>query len=212
MILFVSVFKEFKFDNNILIRATLPAKNQFHSEVCFSFVSDFVRKKITENAVDKISTTFAVKIIRLGSYKFEPKEKVIFSSLGMRIIAPNTKRENENVILDIQMSEMLKIACHWSNSLAILIIFTSQSCGQYVRENLEMVRHSDIYFDPTASKEYHKRIILQVDNLSEEAKTTIKSIFVSTKIDEISYNDAADMLERSSWNRKVKNETNTTNR
>lgn len=182
---------------------------------CFSFIPDFVRKKITDtqNAVDKISTTFAVKTIRIGSYKFEPKEKVVFSSLGMRIIAPNTKRENENVILDIQKSEIVKIACHLSNSLAVLFIWATRDCGSYVRESLEMVRSSDIFYDPSATSEHNKRIILQMDNLSEEAKTTIKSIFSNEIIDEISQHDAAKLLERSSRNHKaVKSESNATSR
>lgn len=182
---------------------------------CFSFLPDFVRKKITDtqNAVDKISTTFAVKTIYIGSYKFEPKEKVVFSSLGMRIIAPNTKRDNENVILDIQKSEIVKICCHLSSSLAVLFIYTTRSCGLYVRESLEMVRSSDIFYDPSAANEHNKRIVLHMDNLSEEAKTTIKSIFSNEIIDEINHNDAVKLLERSSRNNKaVKSDTNAASR
>lgn len=168
-----------------------------------------MRKKITDtqNAVDKISTTFAVKTIYIGSYKFEPKEKVIFSSIGMRIIAPNTKRENENVILDIQKCEIVKIVAHLSNALAVLFIWTSRSCGSYVRESLEMVKSNEIYFDPMATNEVNKKIILQMDSLSEEAKTTIKTIFSNQIMEEINQNDATKMLERCSCSlQPVKNE------
>lgn len=174
-------------------------------------ISDFVRKKVTEDAVDKISTTFAAKTIHIGSYKFEPKEKVIFSSIGMRIIAPNTKRETENVILDIQKSEIVKIVCHFGNSFAVLLIWTTRGCGLFVRDSLEMVRSSDLYFDPSSISAYNKKIILQMDYISEEAKTTIKSIFTNQIIEEISHNDAMNLLEISTRNHKtIKNETNPT--
>lgn len=165
------------------------------------FVSDFVRKKITDtqNAVDKISTSFAAKCIFIGSYKFTSKEKVIFSSLGMRIIAPNPKRDSENVILDIQKSEIVKIACNFGNS-SIMYVFVNRLCGLYIRESLEMVRSSEFYYDPSGTSEYEKRIILQVDNLAEEAKATIKSIFSKQILDEISAADAMAMLEKSSAN------------
>lgn len=193
-----------------MFRFTINCTKSISFRICFSFlIPDFVRKKITDtqNAVDKISTTFAVKTTHIGSYKFEPKEKVIFSSIGMRIIAPNTKRENENVILDIQKCEIIKIVAHLSNSLAVLFIWTSRSCGMYVREGLEMVRSSDIVFDPSATNEVNKKIILQMETLSEEAKTTIKTIFSNQIMEEINLNDAMKMLERCSWNpQPVKNE------
>lgn len=173
-------------------------------------ISDFVREKVTDtqNAVDKIITSFAVKTIRIGSYKFEPKEKVIVSSIGIRIIAPNTKHEADNVILDIQKSEIVKIACHLSHSMSILFIWTSKSCGTFVRDSLEMVRSSDIFFDPSAVNEHNKRIILQMDKLSEEAKTTIKSVFSNQILNDISHQDALKLLEISSFNPKpVRNET-----
>lgn len=131
----------------------------------------------------------------------------------MRIIAPNTKREDENVILDIQKSEIVKIAYHLSKPLSVLFIWTTKSCGSYVRESLEMSRSSDYYYDPSLSSEHIKRIIIQMDNVSEEAKTTIKSIFSAEVIDEIRYGDASDLLERSTRNHKtVKIESNATSR
>lgn len=184
----------------------MPVQNRFHLKL-FSFYLfiDFVRKKITDtqNAVDKISTVIPVKTIRIGTYKFEPKEKVIFSSIGMRIIAPNTKRDDENVILDIQKNEIVKIAYHLSKPLNVLFIWATKSCGTYVRESLEMSRSSELYYDPSLSTEQNKRIILQMDNVSEEAKATIKSIFSAEIADEIRYADAMDLLERSSKNPKT---------
>ncbi len=181
--------------------------------VFHSIISDFVRKKVVDNqnAVDKISTSFAVKTIRIGSYKFEPKEKVTFSSIGMRIVAPNTKREDEHIILDIQKCEIIKITSHLSNSLSVLFIWTTKSCGTFVRDSLDMSRSGDIFYDPSSTIEHNKRIVLQMDSLSEEAKTAIKSIFSSQVIDEINHPDALRLLEISSRAQKsVKNDSNAT--
>ncbi|KAJ6643380.1 Sentrin-specific protease 7, partial [Pseudolycoriella hygida] len=167
--------------------------------------ADFVRRKITDyhNAVDKIFTSFAVKIVNIGSYTFEPKEKVVISSIGIRIIAPNTKRQNENVILDIQKSEIVKIACHLNSPMNILFIWTSRSCGMFVRESLDMIKTGDNFFDPMSTNDHIKRIILQIDNLSEEAKATIRTIFSYEIIDEISQGDATRLLEKSTRSKKV---------
>lgn len=55
------------------------------------------------------------------------------------------------------------------------------------------------FFNPTASTEYYKRIVLVLENVSEEAKSVIRSIYVSSKHDEINSRDASEMLERCSF-------------
>lgn len=163
--------------------------------------------------MDTISTVCPVKTIRIGSYKFEPKEKVVFSSIGLRIIAPNTKRSYENVILDIQQNEIARILCHLNKPLCILFIWTKKQCGSYVRESLEMnfsSNDSSVYYDPCSLDDHIRLIILQMDNMSEEAKSTLKSIFISEIIKEISYSEAKNWLEKSTRsNQVVSSESNT---
>lgn len=106
----------------------------------YIFISDFVRENVADcqESVDKLCTTIVAKNIRIGSHRFEPTEKVVLSSKGIRIIAPNVKRPSENGILDIQKSEIVKIVCHLPKALPTLFIYTVNSCGAYIRESLEM--------------------------------------------------------------------------
>lgn len=102
--------------------------------------SDFVREKVTDlkNSIDKLYTAITVKRILIGTLDYVPTEKVHFSSKGIRIIAPNVKRREENVILDLQKHEIVKIVSHLQNPKSLLFIYTLNSCGTYIRENLEM--------------------------------------------------------------------------
>lgn len=189
------------------------------------FFTDFVREKITdtENSVDRLYSTVFAKRILIGTHQFIPTEKVCFSSKGIRIIAPNVKRSEENVILDIQKKEVAKIVAHFQNPKCLLFIYTMNSCGAYIRESLEMGSIHDNcnyynthylfvsflnklffipsllavpYYNPTAKTEYYKRIVLIIDNIPEEAKSVIRSIYVASVLEEISQRDATEMLER----------------
>lgn len=104
------------------------------------YSTDFVRENVTDiqDSVDKLYTAMTAKTIRIGTHKFDPTEKVIISSKGIRIIAPNVKRPSENGILDIQKQEICKIVCHFPKTLPLLIIYTIGTCGLYIRESLEM--------------------------------------------------------------------------
>lgn len=108
-------------------------------------ISDLVRENVADcqDSVDKLCTTIVAKNIRIGSYRYEPKEKVVISYKGIRIIAPNVKRQSENVILDIQKSEIVKIVSHFAKSLPTLFIYTVNSCGSYIRDSLEMSMSND---------------------------------------------------------------------
>lgn len=132
----------------------------------------------------------------------------------MRIIAPNTKHVTDNVILDIQKCEIIKISCHLSSALSILFVWATKNCGTFIRESLDMVRSSDIFYDPSSSGNGHNnKIILQVDNMSDETKTTIKSIFTNQIMDEISRHDALSLLQQSLRNTEtVKTDTNANSR
>lgn len=55
------------------------------------------------------------------------------------------------------------------------------------------------FFSPIASTEYYKRIVLVLENVSEEAKSVIRSIYVLSKHDEINARDANEMLKRCSF-------------
>lgn len=118
------------------------------------------------------------------------------------------------------MREIVKIIAHFSKSLNILFIYTLPTCGIYIRENLEMkskssdskwtmfsfrlhslqdLFHSTTapYYNPTDRAEPYKRIVLQMDVISEEAKTVIRSIFAKTMLEEVQCTEANELLVRS---------------
>lgn len=91
-----------------------------------------------ENSTDKLFATVSAQSIFIGTHQFTPTEKVHFTSKGIRIIAPNVKNSEENVILDIQIQEVVKIVSNFNAALSIVFIYVQNSCGAYVRESLEM--------------------------------------------------------------------------
>ncbi|XP_037905145.1 protein split ends isoform X3 [Hermetia illucens] len=151
------------------------------------------------NSTDQLYTLINCKIIRFGTYRYDPKEKVLLSSKGIKIIAPSCKNPVDAVVLNIQMREIVKIIAHFSKSLNILFIYTLPTCGIYIRENLEMKsKSSDTpYYNPTDRAEPYKRIVLQMDVISEEAKTVIRSIFAKTMLEEVQCTEANELLVRS---------------
>lgn len=53
------------------------------------------------------------------------------------------------------------------------------------------------FFNPSATTDYFKRIVLLLDDCPEETKSVIRSIYPQAKHDEISAGDATELLERS---------------
>ncbi|XP_058066162.1 uncharacterized protein LOC131215783 [Anopheles bellator] len=139
--------------------------------------------------------------IRIGSLKYEANEKVTLSSKGMRIVAPNVKRPTEFVSLDLQMHEIVKVVVHFSKALNTMFVYTLPSCGQYVRQHLEMDLSEEKlpYFSPISrTNETHKRITLVMERITEESKSILKNIFIGQQLEEISVRDANELLLRCS--------------
>lgn len=53
------------------------------------------------------------------------------------------------------------------------------------------------YFAPLSANETHKKIVLLVENITDENKITIKSIYKATQYEEIINRDANELLVRS---------------
>lgn len=53
------------------------------------------------------------------------------------------------------------------------------------------------FFNPSATTDYFKRIVLLLDDCPEETKSVIRSIYRAQQLDEISVGDANELLERS---------------
>uniref|UniRef100_A0A336LNT8 CSON009158 protein n=1 Tax=Culicoides sonorensis TaxID=179676 RepID=A0A336LNT8_CULSO len=140
---------------------------------------------------------FVCRNIRIGTHKYDPTEKVTFSTRGCRIIAPSVTRPEELVVLNIQLSEIVKILYCFDKRLTCIFMFVLPSCGAYVRESLEMTLNNGPYFNPHTPDNSKKKIVLLMDRATIEEKEKLKGLFVENKIEEITYQDANELLIRS---------------
>ncbi|KAM7357797.1 sentrin-specific protease 6 veloren isoform 2-T7 [Cochliomyia hominivorax] len=165
--------------------------------------NDFTRGDVTDltNCSDKLSCSLSCKLIRFGTYRFEPSEQVIITSLGIRIVAPLETNPSETFALNIYKNEVVKIIAHFSKTSSVnsmLCFYTLRNCAQYIRTSLKMAevsKHIDgvTYFSANGPYQIRK-IILQFVTISEQAKSVIRSIW--DFLDEISETDAQDLLQR----------------
>ncbi|GAB0091683.1 hypothetical protein DMENIID0001_065400 [Sergentomyia squamirostris] len=148
---------------------------------------------------EKLLTSIQCRTIRIGTLQYEPKEQVIFSSLGVRIIAPNVKNTKENMILDVQIREIVKIIAHFAKPLPILFIYTTPACAEYIRTCLDMASNatSGPYFDSCSKHQSVRRITILAEVITDETKSVIKSLYTKAQLEDISYKDANELYKRS---------------
>lgn len=100
------------------------------------------------------------------------------------------------VIVDIQFSEIVKMVVHFSKTLSVAFIYVLPSCSRYIREILDMSAsgNNKHCFSSVSRIDSERRIVLMFDSVSEESKSIIKSLFKSPLIEDISRNDANELL------------------
>ncbi|XP_054736133.1 uncharacterized protein LOC129243067 isoform X1 [Anastrepha obliqua] len=176
--------------------------------------ADFQRDDVTDlsNCTDKLSTTLQCKVVRIGTYRFEPKEPVTFTSKGVCLVAPLVSNPNESFPLHIHKREVVKIIAHFSKvSESMLCFYTLRNCAQYIKNSLEMKDNGlpldgSSYFSPNGPYQVRK-IILQFSTCSDQSCNVIKSIW--DFFDEISDVDAHDLLQRAeAADRQIANKAN----
>ncbi|RVE49476.1 hypothetical protein evm_005907 [Chilo suppressalis] len=146
-------------------------------------------------ALPGIVTSLNCRTIRIGSYRYTPKEKVYISHKGIKIVAPSLKNESKDVALQIQLKEVVRILVHFGKGLPIIFLYTMSKCGAYIRKVLDMSEDSGPYYNPMSKIDPYKRITLLPDAISEEAKVTFKSLFGKV-MDELNAREANDILVR----------------
>ncbi|KAI5633786.1 sentrin-specific protease 7 [Phthorimaea operculella] len=139
--------------------------------------------------------TLNCRTIRIGSYRYTPKEKVYISSKGIKIVAPNLKNESRDVALQIQLREVVKILVHFGKGLPVIFLYTVNRCGAYIRRMLDMTEELGPYYNPMSKNDPYKRITLLPDMITEEAKGTMKSLF-GRQMDELNSREANEILVR----------------
>lgn len=107
----------------------------------FGFIqfTDFIRENVMDlsDSNDKLMTKFTPEKVYLGTYIYQPTDDVVFTSKGLRLLAPHVKHPKEKIVLNIQKTEIVKVVCNFAQK-SVLIIYVLNTCGKYVRESLEM--------------------------------------------------------------------------
>lgn len=105
-------------------------------------IAETTRECVTDlqSTVNNVYISVLPSRIYIGTHQFTPTDRVHITSKGIRIIAPNVKRLEEKVILDIQMREVVKIVSCFKSPQTIIFVYVLNACGVYVRESLEMMK------------------------------------------------------------------------
>lgn len=152
---------------------------------------DSIREEVAQNAVASLSC----RTIRIGSYRYTPKEKVYLSAKGIKIVAPSVQDESQEVALQIQAKEVVRILVHYGKALPVIFLYTMSKCGAYIRTVLGMTEESGIYYNPMSKNDCFKRITLLSESICEDVKITLKALF-GRVLDELDIREANDILLR----------------
>jgi len=143
-----------------------------------------------------------------------PSSQVTVTSNGIKITAPLCKHPEQLFDLDIQHSEIIKVAMHFSNKFNVLFIQTKPSCARYINLVLQLTDdggkldyctgfinlsslHLGPFYSPISRRAKNKKIILEIDAVSEETKHILSSIYVAPIFDNITFGGAKEMLMNS---------------
>lgn len=172
----------------------------------FFFLSlvDFTREDITEG---QGLFLFKCKYIRIGQHKFDAKEKVAISNIGIKLIAPTVRNSEEgSAILNIQTSEIAKVLYSSTKQTSVMFLYVLPSAAGYVRECLEMSAVDDSkypYFNPASRDATQSKIIFVLE--CESIVALLQRAFEGKKLlDEITVKDAQELLIRSEKFNSVK--------
>ncbi|XP_018302904.1 uncharacterized protein [Mycetomoellerius zeteki] len=158
-------------------------------------------KEINENQnfLDIAQTALECRTVRIGSYKYIPREKVVISYSGVRFSVPLLEDDASFVTLDVKYKDIVKLLIHFGKTMPVLFFYTSVNTGAMIRELLGMQDPKGPYYDPAGKDHTHKRITLLPDKLPEDSKVILTNLFSrGHKIDELSPKEANDILIRAS--------------
>ncbi|XP_012286581.1 uncharacterized protein LOC105703068 isoform X2 [Orussus abietinus] len=156
--------------------------------------------QINSNSATQISqTSLLCRTVRIGSYKYVPREKVAISQHGVRLSVPLLEDDKNFVTLEVQFKDIIKVLIHFGKSMPVLFFYTTTSTGAMIRELLGMQDPKGPYYDPAGKDHTHKRITLLPERVSEESKVILKTLFAPRRmLEELSPKEANDILVRAS--------------
>lgn len=158
-----------------------------------------------------MNTTIELRELRFGSYNVPMPNTAVVSitHLGIKFNVPHCV-DKAKVALNIQKSDIMKFIVHYGSQLPVVFLYTTPSCGRYIRRSLGMGNvlppHTNkasnkdplpAYYDPTNCLEQVKRIVFVATAIRDDSKNAIKVVFPRIMYDEIMYRDALDLLNKS---------------
>jgi hypothetical protein len=139
---------------------------------------------------------FKCRTVRVGSYKVEPLDCVMFCPEGLRISLPQpgtkgmlfksqiiicTQKEiisTVPVVLEIPRSNIVAVLAHLGRSLPVFFIYLKSVTCARIRALLNMTDPAkDPYFESLSTNETQRRITVLPESISDEARLYIKKIF-----------------------------------
>ncbi|XP_076650247.1 uncharacterized protein LOC143357617 isoform X2 [Halictus rubicundus] len=152
-----------------------------------------------DNSVSSPHTSLLCRTVRIGSYKYVPRERILISRNGVRFGVPLLEDDKSFVTLDVKLQDVVKVLIHFGKSMPVLFFYTTTNTGAMIRELLGMQDPKGPYYDPAGKDHTHKRITLLPEKLSEESKVVLKSLFSRRRLlEELSSKEANDILVRAS--------------
>ncbi|PNF29866.1 hypothetical protein B7P43_G09538 [Cryptotermes secundus] len=155
---------------------------------------------IVDGSIPGCFTLLQCRTVRIGSYKVVPKDRVLLSSVGIRIAVPAIEDDSKCVTLSVDIGEIVKVLIHFGRGMPVLFLYTVPTAAARVRAALSMESKLGPYYDPTSPDETQRRITLLPERLHEDSKVALKNIFgpLSNVLEELSNKEANDILVRAS--------------
>ncbi|XP_072750156.1 uncharacterized protein [Anoplolepis gracilipes] len=139
------------------------------------------------------------RTVRIGSYKYIPRENVVISHSGVRFSVPLLEDATSFVTLDVKFKDIVKVLIHFGKTMPVLFFYTSPNAAAIIRELLGMQDPKGPYYDPAGKDPTHKRITLLSDKLPDDSRPKLTALFSrKNKIDELNPKQANDILLRAS--------------
>ncbi|PSN57920.1 hypothetical protein C0J52_00233 [Blattella germanica] len=146
-------------------------------------------------------TLLQCRTVRIGSYKVVPKDRVLLSSIGIRISVPAIEDESKNVMLTVNIKDIVKVLIHFGRGMPVLFFYINPTPAARIRAALNMESKLGPYYDPSSQDETQRRITLLPERLNEDSKVALKTIFGSLSnnvLEELNNKEANDILVRAS--------------
>lgn len=171
---------------------------------------NFIKEKLTppestEEDLDKGEQKSLEKVIlkcrsvRIGSFKVAgiTSMEVCVNSQDLEFHVPTVPNCNELVKVILSTEDIIRVLGHFGQSLPVLYIYTTPTCGSVIRNDLKMSVQTGPFYDPGGTDETQKRITILPEFITNCQKTFFRQVFPGKLLQEIDQKNANEILVRS---------------